>query len=116
MGKIKKKSKVGSRTAFDPFAPKKVEYERDYGQFSIAKIHGVYEDLGLVIGELDENVTGAIPIEWFVKVREGVWRPNGLACPHIYMEDRRQWAIDKYNEIKDKINEDKKSDQVTAGS
>lgn len=104
------------RRGLDPFAKKQEEYVRDYGQFSIAKIHGVHEDLGLVVGELDENVMGAIPIEWFTKVKEGVWRPNGLACPHIYMADRRQWAIDKYNEIKDKINENEKSDKDVTGS
>lgn len=107
MGKIRK---TANRPGFDPFAPKKVEYERDYGQFSIAKIHSVHEDLGLVVGELDENVMGAIPIEWFTKVEEGVWRPNGLACPYIYMEDFRQNAIDKYNEIKDKISGDNKNE------
>ena len=105
MGKVRK---AVNRPGFDPFAKKKEEYVRDYGQFSIAKIYSVHEDLGLVVGELDENVIGAIPIEWFTKVKEGTWRPNGLACPYIYMEDFRQQAIDKYNEIKDKIKEKEK--------
>ena len=94
--------KPGSH-GFDPFAKKKEEYTRDYGRFSIAKIHGVYEDLGFVVGELDENVMGAIPINWFTKVKEGTWRPNGLACPYVYMDDFRQLAIDSYNAIKDQI-------------
>lgn len=112
MGKIKKQSKVGSHGGFDPFAKKAVEFVRDYGQFSIAKIHSVYEDLGLVVGLLDEHTTGAIPIEWFNKVGE-TWKPNGLACPYVYDSNRRQEAVDKYNEIKDKINEDQRPDQVT---
>jgi hypothetical protein len=99
MSNFKKPKSYG----FDPFSKKKHEYERDYGRYSIAKIHGVYEDLGLVVGELDENIIGAIPIEWFTKVKENTWRPNGLACPYIYMDDFRQLAIDKYNQIKNQI-------------
>jgi hypothetical protein len=90
---------------FDPFAKKVEEFQRDYGQFSIAKIHGVYEDLGVVVGLLDEHTTGAIPIEWFIKVDEETWQPNRLACPYIYDSNRRQEAIKKYNEIKDQIKE-----------
>ena len=103
------KSKVGSRRGFDPFAKNVVEFARDYGQFSIAKIHSVHEDLGVVVGLLDEHTTGAIPIEWFIKVDE-TWKPNGLACPYVYDSIRRQEAIDKYNEIKDKINVEEKSE------
>lgn len=99
-----RKSKIGSRGGFNPLA-KKDEFIRDYGQFSIAKIHSVHEDLGLVVGLLDEHTTGAIPIEWFTKVDEETWRPNGLACPYVYDTTRRQEAIDKYNEIKDTIAE-----------
>jgi len=105
MGKKKKSaSKVGSRTAttFNPLGSKKAEFTRDYGQFSIAKIHSVHEDLGVVVGLLDEHTTGAIPIEWFNKDDE-YWRPNRLACPYVYDTNRRQWAIDKYNEIKEQI-------------
>jgi hypothetical protein len=106
MGKVRKTANLPGH---DPFAKKKVEYERDYGQFSIAKIYSVHEDLGLVVGEIDEKVIGAIPIEWFNKVDE-IWKPNGLACPYIYDSNRRQQAVDKYNEIKDKINDQIQSD------
>ena len=102
MGKVKKRSKIGSRQS--GYQAPKEEFKRDYGSYSIAKIHSVHEDLGLVVGLLDEKTHGAIPIEWFVK-RGEEWSPNGLACPYIYDENRRQWSIDKYNEIKDKIKE-----------
>lgn len=98
-----KKSKIGSRQA-SGFGQQKEEFHRDYGDYSIAKIESVHEDLGLVVGLLDEKTHGAIPIEWFVK-RNEEWFPNGLACPYIYDEIRRQDAIDKYEEIKDKIKE-----------
>ena len=105
-----RKSKVGSRASTFGPQSKKDEFVRDYGQFSIAKIHSIHEDLGLVVGMLDEHNKGAIPIEWFVQHDE-VWRPNGLACPYVYDSVRRKWAIDKYEEIKEQIkkeNEDEK--------
>jgi len=96
-----RKSKIGSRNV-GYVAPKKDEFRRNWGSYSIATIESVHEDLGLVVGLLDEKTMGAIPIEWFVKFNDK-WQPNGLACPYIYDEVRRQWAIGKYNEIKDKI-------------
>ena len=101
---------VKKRKMFDPFSQTPKEFARDYGQFSIAKIHSVHENLGLVVGLLDEHTTGAIPIEWFNKVNE-TWKPNGLACPYVYDTNRRQWAIDKYNEIKDQIKKEEKEDE-----
>jgi len=93
------------KMGFDPFAKSVEVFTRDYGQFSIAKIHSVHEDLGVVVGLLDEHTTGAIPIEWFNKVDEETWRPNGLACPYVYDSVRRREAVDKYNEIKEQIKE-----------
>jgi hypothetical protein len=109
-----KKQRMGG--GFDPFAKKVEEFRRDYGQFSIAKIHSVHENLGVVVGLLDEHTTGAIPIEWFNRVNE-TWRPNGLACPYVYDSNRRQWAIDKYNELKEQIekeNSDEARDNETS--
>ena len=104
-----KKQRMGG--GFDPFSKKVEVFQRDYGQFSIAKIHSVHEDLGVVVGLLDEHTTGAIPIEWFIQ-RDEVWRPNGLACPYVYDSVRRREAIDKYNEIKDEI--EKRENERTA--
>ena len=105
-----RKSKVGSRGVQYGPQSKKEEFHRDWGSYSIAKIHSVHEDLGLVVGLLDERTMGAIPIEWFIKFQDE-WKPNGLACPYIYDENRRQWAIAKYNEIKDKIVEETEEEE-----
>jgi len=108
----KKRAKVGSR--FDPFA-KRETFHRDYGRYSIAKIHSVHEDLGIVVGLLDEGVPGVVPIEFFNKVGDE-WVPNGLACPHIYMEDKRQWSIDRFNELKELLTEREKENEQSTES